>query len=303
MKILIADDSTTQRVMLQAIISQWGFEPVMAEDGQEAWEILSEEEYPPLILLDWEMPRMSGLEVCKKIRARNEENPPYVLLLTARKETDDIVEGLEAGANDYVSKPFETAELEARLKVGKRMLTLQAELNRAKEELIFQARHDVLTGLMNRRAILELLEREISRVERQQQNLFVGMCDIDYFKKINDTYGHLAGDAILKQVADRISRELRPTDGVGRYGGEEFLILVNSKPDKFAKVFERVRLCIAEKPFIFEQQEIKVSISCGISKLLADNGPMNSNELLAAADEHLYKAKEAGRNRLEFDEE
>ncbi len=300
MKLLIADDDLTQRMMLEVITRKWGFDSVIAEDGQAAWDILRGKDAPDLILLDWEMPVKNGLELCRLLRTRKVDISPYIILLTARKETDDIVLGLEAGANDYVSKPFESTELEARLKVGQRMINLQIELNRTRSELAFQARHDVLTGLMNRRAILEVMEQEISRADREVADLYIGMCDIDHFKQVNDSYGHLAGDAVLKEVAQRIGQALRPYDRIGRYGGEEFLILIHSEPEQACGVFERMRLVIAESPIVFERQNITVSISCGVNSFRADSIAANSTRLLSAADELLYKAKQNGRNRIEF---
>ncbi len=300
MKLLIADDDLTQRMMLEVITRKWGFDSVIAEDGQAAWDILRGKDAPDLILLDWEMPVKNGLELCRLIRGRKVDISPYIILLTARKETDDIVLGLEAGANDYVSKPFESTELEARLKVGQRMINLQIELNRTRSELAFQARHDVLTGLMNRRSILEMMEQEIARAEREVQGLYVGMCDIDYFKRVNDRYGHLAGDAVLKEVARRISLTLRPYDSVGRYGGEEFLILIHSEHEQAYHIFERMRLAINKVPFVFEQHNIIVSISCGVSSFVSGCRVPDTTALLSSADELLYKAKHAGRNRIEF---
>jgi PleD family two-component response regulator len=159
MRILIGDDSLTHRVMLEAIVRRWGYEAVLAEDGQQAWELLSAPEAPRLVLLDWEMPGLDGLEVCRRVRARQDQDPPYILLLTARQETADIVAGLDAGANDYISKPFENTELHARLRVGARMLDLQRELISAREALEFQANHDALTGLMNRGAVMRAMEQ------------------------------------------------------------------------------------------------------------------------------------------------
>jgi len=231
MKLLIAEDSMTLRLMLQAIAQQWGFDPIMAEDGVEAWEILSGDNPPRLVLLDWEMPRMDGLEVCRRVRASNTEDPPFILLLTGRSETADIVTGLEVGANDYVSKPFDNTELKARLQVGKRMLDLQQELISAKQTLTIQATHDALTGINNRGAVMEAMEQEMARTRRQSQPLRIGLCDIDHFKQINDTHGHLAGDAILREVAKRLKATLRPFDRIGRYGGEEFLILLHSNAE------------------------------------------------------------------------
>jgi diguanylate cyclase (GGDEF)-like protein len=221
-------------------------------------------------------------------------------LLTNRNETSDLVSGLDAGANDYISKPFNYAELKARLGVGKRMLNLQTKLKRSRKELAYQATHDVLTGMLNRRAILDTMNNEIARVLRERNTLYVGLCDIDYFKKINDTYGHLAGDMVLQEVGRRLSNTLRPYDRVGRYGGEEFLILASTVPHHAVNVFERLRQSIEEKPFVYEQEEISVTMSFGVISFNADDTTHDAISLLAEADKSLYEAKRAGRNQIIF---
>ncbi|MCZ6888370.1 MAG: diguanylate cyclase [Gammaproteobacteria bacterium] len=263
MKLLIAEDDRTYRVMLDAVTRRWGYEPVVVNDGEAAWEALQENDPPRLLLLDWMMPRLDGLDLCRRIRAIETSDPPFIILLTARNETEDIVTALEAKANDHISKPFDKGELQARLQVGARMLDMQGELNRTKEALFVQATHDALTGVLNRGAVMKELEREMIRAQRQRQSLLVGLCDVDHFKAINDTFGHLAGDAVLRDIAPRIAEALRPYDHVGRYGGEEFLVIVTASDDLALGAFERIRLVIADKPFVFEDENLEVTISCG----------------------------------------
>lgn len=300
MKILIAEDDPTSRIILEAVVSEWGYEPTAVEDGAQALTVLKAEEPPRLLLLDWEMPKLNGLALCKLIREEDTSNPPYIILLTGRSDTEDIVTGLKFGANDYISKPFENAELQARLQVGKRMLDLQDELNRAKEAMAFQANYDELTGLMNRRAVMKSMANELERSKRNFQPLYICMCDIDHFKKINDTHGHLAGDAVLKEIAERFNTSLRPYDICGRYGGEEFLIILNSKEDHVQDLFERVRQAIADNPFTYEQTVLNVTISCGVTLYSPPTDERNSTQLLTDADTALYEAKNGGRNRIVF---
>ncbi len=302
MKLLIAEDDSTSRVMLAAIVGKWGYEPIAVEDGEAAWTILQAEDPPRLLLLDWEMPVLDGLELCQRIRQQETNDHPYIILLTARNDTTDIVNGLHAGSNDYIAKPFENAELQARLHVGQRMLKLQAELNQVREDLAYQANHDVLTGLMNRRAVLQALEKEISRTQRTQETLCIALCDIDYFKQVNDSHGHPAGDAVLQEVARRMTATLRPYDHIGRYGGEEFLIVMNTRSDQMLNTFKRLRCAIAEEPFVIEQMTLSITMSFGISMLLPTSDERDAMLLIASADESLYKAKEMGRNCVVFSE-
>ena len=297
MKILIGDDSLTHRVMLEAIVKQWGFEAVLAEDGEQAWDLLSGPDAPRLVLLDWEMPGLDGLEVCRRVRQREDQDPPYILLLTARRETADVVTGLDAGANDYIAKPFENTELHARLRVGARMLDLQRELIDAREALEYQATHDALTGLLNRGAAMQALEQAIEEARQNDQALQIGLIDIDHFKQINDTHGHLAGDAVLQEAARRFEAVLRTGDRVGRYGGEEFLLLVNGEADEAPDFCERLQGAIADQPFVHGQVALRVTFSGGFVSFTSQD-KRGTSELLATADNLLYQAKAAGRNRI-----
>ena len=299
MKLLIADDDLTSRVLLENLTRKWGCESVVVEDGLAAWEVLQQDNPPRLLLIDWEMPHLTGLALCQRIRRQQQDTDPvYIVLLTSRNQTIDIVTGLEMGANDYVTKPFNNVELQARVQVGIRMLDLQMELNQAKEALAFQASHDVLTGLLNRRAIMEALDKEISRSYREQKPLCVAMCDIDFFKHINDNYGHLAGDQVIREVTQRISAELRPYDLAGRYGGEEFLLVFNSSLKDAHKILERIRLSIANTPFNYEQESLKVTISSGVTVYDSVDEEGNKQALIDAADKALYQAKDGGRNKV-----
>jgi len=300
MKLLIAEDDLTSRTILTAVVHKWGYEPIAVEDGAAALQVMQADDPPRLLLIDWEMPVINGLALCKHIREQESSDPPYIILLTSRSSTDDIVAGLEGGASDYICKPFQNAELNARLQVGNRMLDLQQELNNAKEAMAFQANHDALTGLFNRRAIMEAMERELERTKRNTQPLYIGMCDIDHFKTVNDTYGHLAGDAILQEVARRFNAALRPYDLVGRYGGEEFLILLNSDESHVQELFERIRKTIEAEAFVYEQESLQVTISCGVTQFSPPKDKRNATELLATADTALYEAKKSGRNKTIF---
>jgi two-component system cell cycle response regulator len=297
---LIAEDDLTSRTILTAVVRKWGYETIAVSDGEAAWDVMQGEEPPRLLLIDWEMPKLNGLELCKRLREQESSDPPYMILLTGRSSTDDIVAGLEAGTNDYIPKPFENAELQARLQVGRRMLNLQEQLNSAKEAMAFQASHDVLTGLMNRRAVMAAMEQAVARTKRDLQPLYIAMCDIDHFKKINDTHGHLAGDAVLQEVARRFNATFRPYDQVGRYGGEEFLIVLNSDESNVEGIFERVRRAIADEPFVYEQETLQVTVSCGVTLFSPPKDERSEDALIGAADAALYEAKHSGRNKTVF---
>jgi diguanylate cyclase (GGDEF)-like protein len=298
MKILIAEDDFTSRSILTAVLKKWGFDPVVTEDGGAAWDVLQRPDAPRLILLDWNMPGMDGLEICRRLRESEVPNPPYVILLTARGEKGDIVKGLEAGANDYVAKPYDNEELQARIRVGQRMLEMQSRLLEARDKLAYQATHDPLTGVLNRRAILDRLGREISRAKRENGSLSVGMFDIDHFKNINDTHGHLAGDEALVAFIRCIQDGLREYDFVGRYGGEEFLVIApGSIGLKSESLYERLRARIAGAEIATNAGSISLTVSIGVAP---GTGQSSVDALLAAADAALYQAKAGGRNRVVY---
>jgi len=296
MKVLIAEDDMTSRLILDSILKKWEFTPVLACNGKEAWDVMQAEDAPRLVILDWQMPEMSGIEVCKKIRENDTSDPPYLIVLTSRDEKKDIVKALDAGANDFISKPYDNEELQARINVGKRMVELQSALGDAYKALQHEAMHDPLTSIYNRRAVMELLEKEIARAKREKTALCVGMCDIDCFKKVNDTYGHQVGDEVLIAFTRFTINQLRSNDHFGRYGGEEFLIVAaNLKTPNHETMFERICKHIRENKIPTEKGNISITVSIGVAPY---TGVESSDMLLAAADTALYDAKKAGRDRV-----
>jgi two-component system cell cycle response regulator len=298
--VLIAEDDPVSRRMLQAVLSKWGYEVEVAGDGVEALRILEGANAPPLAVLDWGMPGLEGPQVCQRIREHTDRPYTYVLLLTARSQKDDLLRGLESGADDYVIKPFDAQELRARLRVGQRILDLQRNLIAARDELSFRATHDLLTGIANRGVVLDAMHRECSRQAREGGAFGVIMLDIDHFKYVNDRYGHLAGDAVLKETARRMADCIRPYDTVGRYGGEEFLVIVPSSDESGALALaERIRRAIGAQQVATDRGLLNVTVSCGVTASKADK-PLPADALLRSSDEALYRAKQLGRNRCEL---
>jgi|HubBroStandDraft_4_1064222.scaffolds.fasta_scaffold07732_2 two-component system cell cycle response regulator len=284
--VLIAEDDTVCRMILQTWLKTWGYRVVVAKNGIEASDILQQEDSPELLILDWVMPGIDGLELCRRVRQRQQN--AYILLVTANDKKQEIVNGLEAGADDYLTKPFDPDELRARLRVGQRMLSLHQQLR-------FQATHDTLTGIWSRGASLDMLRRELERAARTQTSTGVLMLDLDRFKNINDTLGHLSGDGVLKEVVRCIAQTVRAYDVVGRYGGEEFLIVLpGCDRDKIHDTAERIRTTVAGSPVHVAGSEIFATVSIGGA--VAPPGKVSAREILAHADAALYRAKAAGRN-------
>jgi diguanylate cyclase (GGDEF)-like protein len=295
MKLLVADDSLLYRTMLKSMLEPWGYEVVLAADGHEADRILGGDDAPRLAILDCSMPGLSGLELCERIRARK-QGYVYTILLSSDNRDDDVLKGFELGADDYLGKPFKELELRARLKVGERIVRSHEELVEAREALKFEASHDALLRIWNRRAILNLLSTELSRAQRLQASLCVFFADVDFFKRVNDTHGHLAGDVVLRSAAGQMSSALREYDHVGRYGGEEFLVVLpNCTAEAAREVAERVRQRIGERPIV---SEIGVTVSIGVSQWCPGQSIRN---LLHQADVAMYRAKHLGRNRVEVE--
>ena len=306
MKVLIAEDENISRMVLANALANHGYEVLQAHDGQEAWDIFQKEKEDIYIaILDWQMPKMDGIELCQRIKDASLSHYVYVIFLTGKKDIDSIVEGLETGADDYLPKPFDRRELLSRLKVGLRLIEFEKALREANEKLHTLAITDGLTGISNRRAIFERLRGEISRAGRENSTFCLIILDIDHFKKVNDTYGHGAGDKVLVEIVNRIKSELRPHDDIGRYGGEEFLVGISKADSKISRVIaEKLRKCICERPFQVEDRKIDVSISLGVVDFMPSRDHDINDFLegmIKAADIALYKAKEAGRNRAVYD--
>jgi diguanylate cyclase (GGDEF)-like protein len=304
MRILIADDSLVSRHLLEATLRKWGYQVIVACDGSEAWNILRGDDPPRLAILDWVMPGISGPEVCKRVRenARNAEsantNYTYIMLLTSKSQREDLIEGMEAGADDYITKPFDQHELKVRLRAGSRVIDLQRELVAAREELREQATKDFLTRIWNRSSILDILQRELVRGGRERRPVGVVLADLDHFKQVNDSFGHFAGDAVLREFTRRVSTAMRPYDSIGRYGGEEFLVVLPGCDDLCtASQAERMRVAVAQDPMVIDDQNHSLTASFGAA-CYRPKSHLTPEQLIRIADDALYEAKHQGRNRI-----
>ena len=296
MRMLIADDDPVTRRMLEATLQGMGHQVCAVDDGATALERLGQPDSPRIAILDWMMPGLDGLSVCRSLRQA--VGPyTYVILLTARETRRDMVEALDAGADDFLTKPLDVLELRARLRSGERIIALQEDLLRTQSELEHQASHDRLTGLWNRGRVLDQLTRELYRTKREKACLAVVMVDIDHFKRINDTWGHATGDAVLCDLGRRMQQALRVSDAIGRYGGEEFLmVLPRADLAGGSEVAERVRRAVEAKPVAEGGHEHQVTVSLGVASS-ATSG-FDPAVLIRAADRALYRAKADGRNRV-----
>jgi len=297
MKILLADDEPIARTMLEHWLAGWGYQVIAVRDGEAALNALAADPELRLAILDWVMPKCDGIEVCRRIRAGSAEPYVYVVLLTAKDDKADIIQGLDAGADDYLVKPCNPLELKVRLRAGRRVIDLQEQLVAARETLRFEAMHDSLTGLLNRGATLEQLDRELVRASRRSGPVTVVMADLDHFKAVNDTFGHATGDVVLREAARRLKIGVRAYDSVGRMGGEEFIGVL---PECEAKVGMQVaqRLCklVSEAPVLTPSGKVPITISLGVAA--SDQFPgASAAELMRAADAALYRAKHTGRAR------
>lgn len=299
MKVLVAEDDATSRRILRTMLTKWGYEVVEASDGVEALQVLQEEDAPRLAILDWMMPGMDGVQVCREIRRRGQEPYIYILLLTARNRKEDLIEGMDAGLDDYITKPFDMQELRVRLRAGRRILDLQSQLLSMRQAFQQQATHDPLTGLPNRLLFSDRLTRKLAEARRNKQSLAVMFMDLDRFKEVNDRFGHSTGDSLLCKVAERLRTSLRDADTVARMGGDEFTVIlgdISSTRDVSAtaqRVFDALL-----KPFDLPDvdQEVEITASIGIS--IYPVGGADVETLVRNADLAMYKAKEQGRNRF-----
>lgn len=300
MRVLVADDDFVTRRMLEMFLQKWGHEVSVCEDGSATWEALQQPDAPRLVILDWMMPELDGPEICRKLRTQDDKPYTYIIMLTSKSEQGDLIEGLEAGADDYIAKPFDPNELRMRIRAASRVVQLQEDLRGALEMAEYRASHDMLTGLLNRSTILDSLNRELSRCRRNSANLAMMMADVDHFKRINDRFGHMAGDAALKETAARICSLVRDYDSVGRYGGEEFVIMLpGTGPAEAYDVAERIRADFSEQELQTSEGVFSLTLSIGVG-ILDCSTEFNVDTMIRQADQALYRAKEKGRNRVEM---
>ncbi|MCD6296781.1 MAG: diguanylate cyclase [Deltaproteobacteria bacterium] len=300
--ILIAEDNPVSRKFLEKSLVRGGYTVMAAENGREALEIL-DKDFFPIVITDWMMPEKNGLELCRAIRSHTFPGYVFIVLLTANDSKEDVIAGLEAGADDYLTKPFNYAELMARLNAGKRILQLERSLKMANEEIRILSITDSLTKIYNRVCLTERLPREISRAKRYGHTMSLIMCDIDHFKKVNDSYGHHAGDITLKAFADCLKQSIRDNvDWVARYGGEEFLIVLpETSLEGACQTAERIRRGVSEMVINIEGEEISITASFGLSSFNSSehNEKSTPESMIEQADKCMYQAKKNGRNRVE----
>ncbi len=297
-QILIADDDPVQCWLLHDSLTQAGYDVIEVHNGQDGWDVV-QDQHIQVVITNWMMPRMDGPTMIRHIRSGHLDHYVYVILLTARDSKLDVIDGLQAGADDYLIKPFDPGELLARVAISKRILELEAHLREARDHERMLARHDSLTGLLNRRAIYEYAEIELARSQRNETPLSLILLDIDHFKEVNDTYGHLIGDQTLYLIAATITRNKRPFDWFGRWGGEEFLlVLPNTSLEEVCTVAERIRESVSDvKIPLPEGKWFHRTISLGVTCTVNGN-ILDLDALIHQADIVLLQAKESGRNRI-----
>jgi two-component system cell cycle response regulator len=296
MRILIADDDTLSLRLLEKTLERAGYEVTAVKNGRLAADEMCRAEGPRLALLDWMMPELDGPAVCREIRKQRSERHVHLVLLTSRNSKQDIVCGLESGADDYLVKPFDPEELKARLRSGQRILQLEDNLLEAREEMRYKATHDSLTSLLNRGMIIELLGKELARARREKACTVVLLGDLDHFKAVNDTHGHPVGDEVLREVARRLLGSVRSYDFVGRYGGEEFLVVLNNcDASKALSRAEQIRESISRTSISTVKGQLPITMSLGVFASFGESSK-GSEDVLSEADGALYEAKAAGRN-------
>ena len=302
MKILVADDSPIYRKLVEQSLSQENYTVLLAKSGQQAMDLFLEHQ-PALVITDWSMPDISGIELCRRIRRDHKEFYAYLILLTGNTDKEEVIEGLAAGADDYLTKPFHPGELQARVRVGRRIVNLHREIQDKNRQLEEMALTDSLTGLPNRRAIDFWASRQLSAAVRHKFTVWVVMADLDHFKSINDTHGHDAGDIVLKGFAEILKSNTRKSDICGRLGGEEFLVVItHAQKENAAIAIERIRKEFESRKFTVGNRSFGATASFGIAGIRGKTGP-DFSDLLTRADAALYSAKRQGRNRIEFEVE
>lgn len=300
LQVLVVNDSPFSRKLVEHALSGDSYSLLLAENGNKALRLFKEHR-PAVVITDWMLPDSSGPELCERIRAEFPDSYTYIILLTSMTEKEDIVKGLSSGADDYLTKPFDRGELLARIGVGRRTIDLHREID-AKNKLLEEMAHtDPLTGLPNRRAIEEWANRQLQGAARHGYSLWVVHVDLDCFKNINDSYGHDAGDQVLRGIGVILKAHTRASDISGRMGGDEFLLVISHAEEKHIRpTVERLRDQIASQKFCFAGKNISVTASIGVCGFEGTEPPEFS-KLVRQADKALYSAKRAGRNQIKIE--
>jgi len=297
MRILIADDDPMSARLMQRTLERRGYEITVVSDGRAAVRELNRHDGPKLAVIDWMMPGLNGPEVCREVRGHLNDSYVYILLLTSKQATGDIVAGLEAGADDYLTKPFHPAELNARLLTGRRILSLEEKLVHAREAMRFRATHDSLTGLLNRPTVITRVQHALDKLQRDDTPFSLLLCDVDSFKTVNDIYGHNIGDVVLQQIGARFDDVVQQTGTVGRYGGEEFLIkLDNCGPETLAARAESIRRMVDATAIEIPGSHLSVSVSIGAAAVTSEHRDLSFKDIIERTDLALYAAKAGGKN-------
>ena len=298
-RVLLVDDEPVQRMLVGRMLSRANYEVVTAEDGAQALELVSRGDIS-LLITDWEMPKMDGLSLCRELRSRGLDHYVYAIVVTSRDAVEHVVMGLQAGADDYLVKPVMEPELLARLNTGKRLIQMERSLRIANAENMRLSITDALTGVFNRRYLMDQLQRELERAQRYKHPLSLMLCDVDHFKRINDTYGHQAGDDVLVDFAQSLRGALRDTDWIARYGGEEFVVVLPETGVQGAhKVAERCRVSLMAQPRRMAGDEVTITASFGVTGWEPHMGvDIVLDKLIAAADAGVYASKSCGRNQV-----
>jgi diguanylate cyclase (GGDEF)-like protein len=300
LKILVVESSPITLQLIERNLQCWGYDVISFSSEPECQSIILSEECPRIALLDWSSPSIDGLELCRMIRGRNKDSYIYTILLSSKNKPEDLVKGLNAGADDYITKPFNTHELQVRLRTGERIIQLQSDLLETRELLQQAAITDTLTGLFNRRALYSHMQQELIRSKRGDSPFGLIMLDIDHFKSVNDSYGHITGDHVLREASHRILKSIREYDVAGRYGGEEFLVQTPDCSEQSTScIAERIRQSFQNTPFHVSNHSIPISVSAGFMSVQGKAFDCNIEILVNHIDKALYKAKRNGRNRIE----
>jgi two-component system cell cycle response regulator len=298
MRALVADSDPDRLRQVETWLVKWGHDVTGFSNGQEAWSRLASDTEPLLVVLAWRMDALAGIDVCRKLRLKPDLPSHYVLLLTGRKEGEDLRNGVNAGADDFLFAPLDAAEVKARVRTGARVVELERALRASQDALRVQSTRDGVTGCWNHASILDLLRKERERARRKSGSVGVVLADLDRFREVNETFGHQVGDEVLREAARRMNSSVRPYDAVGRYGGKEFLIVLPGSDGLGAlAVAERIRESFSRRPVRTSAGDVSVTLSIGVAAE-GDDATGDEAALLRAATAALRRAQQGGRNRV-----